>query len=169
MYQHLRSSLLILVSGLLIWTVLPQTSAHGQVDAVFDQDGNLIRMPFEPDLPVVRSAVRQERGATWFLTFVAVPYDAVIEHYQDLYQRQTDLAPGWHIVGHGFDAGADAFTFTLAFHQARYAFQVVPDPDSTNSILKIRSNGWGAVTQAYLHSVAPFRASDLDPVEYNDL
>lgn len=169
MNQHFRSSLLILTAVFLVWTVLPQTSAEAQVDAVFDQDGNLIRMPFEPDLPVARSAVRQERGSTWFLTFVAVPYDTVIEHYQEAYSRQTDLAPGWHLVGYGFDVGADAFTFTLAFHQARYAFQVVPDPDSSNTILRIRSDGWGAVTQAYLHSVAPFRANDMDPVEFNDL
>ena len=169
MYRPYRRSILVLMTALLVSFLLPQAPAEAQVDAVFDQDGNLIRMPFEPDLPVVRSVVRQERGSTWFLTFVAVPYDTVVEHYQVAYQRQMDLAPGWHIVGHGFDVGADAFTFTLAYHQARYAFQVVPDPDSSNTILRIRSNGWGAATQAYLHSVAPFRPNDLDPVDFNDL
>ena len=140
-----------------------------QSGLLFDGSGNLVRMPFDPDLPVVRSVVRQERGGTWFLTYVATRYDDAVEHYQEHYRLQTELAPGWTLVGYGFDVGADAFMFTLSYQGQRYRLELAPDSDSAHTILRIRSRGAGAATQPYLHSVAPFRPSDMERVEYNDL
>lgn len=144
--------------------------ASAQPGSPIDAQGNLTRMPFDPDLPVVSETVRVEGGSTWFVVYLRTSYDDVVEHYQHAYQWHTELAPDWLLQGYGLDRGAEAMMFTLGYRDSlRFIMHVHEDPESGYTVLKVKADSSGDPTLPYLNSVAPFRASDMEPVVYDDL
>jgi hypothetical protein len=143
----------------------PPAAAQG---SPFDPSGDLLRMPFDVDLPVTRTETRQEGREQWLLTFVSTGYDDTVEHYRRMYANTDELAPGWLLRGYGYDVGANAFTFTVGFQDQLYFMQVMPDAGG-GAVLRMRVRGHGVGSRPYLNGVAPYRPSDLAPMPYNAL
>ncbi|MBN1946139.1 MAG: hypothetical protein JW797_10710 [Bradymonadales bacterium] len=148
----------------LLLAVLHTPTAWTQDTSVFDEQGNLVRMPFTPDIPVVRSATRHQAGRPSFYSYSSMAYQRAVAHYQDLYQRQVELAPGWRLFGYGYEVATDAYVFTLVYADQVYRLEIHPDPESGGCILVVRSRGGAMGHQPHFHSIMPLRASDIGPM-----
>ena len=146
--------------------LLPPAMASAQ-SGTFDPQGHLTRMPFEPSVPVTRTETRGAGEDIEFINYSSMRYEQVVEHYRRAYQRQTELAPGWTIMGYGFNVPPDAFQFTLAYREQIYRMMV--RPDGSGSVLTVRARGTGLGYQPHLHTAAPYRPSDLPAMPVDNL
>jgi hypothetical protein len=166
MMMHRNSWLGATVVVWVVGLVLTSDTASAQNDDVFDQQGNLVDMPFEPDIPVTRSVVETEDGELVFDTYTSLDYDELVNHYRAIFRAEAELAPGWTLAGHGFDNGANVFLFTLKYEQQSYRLEVLPDERSGGAILRLRSGARAVGYRPYLFSIDPFRGMDIGPIPY---
>jgi hypothetical protein len=129
-----------------------------------DDRGNLVEMPFQPDIPVVRTEVRHEGDDIVFDNYTSMGYDDTVAHYQRLYTTQRELAPGWTLAGYGYDAGAQAMAFTLTYAHQAYALEIRPDDETGGAIVSVRGHGAHLGFQPYLQTVMPYRAFDVGSI-----
>jgi hypothetical protein len=137
-----------------------------QVLDVFGPDGTLVEMPFEPDIPVLRTETRQEGDEVSFWTFSPMAYIECVEHYQEIYSRNDELAPGWTLYGYGFETASEAQVFTLTYAEQIFRLEIHADTEGGGCVMVVRSSGHALGYHPYWHTVAPYRPSGLDPIPF---
>ncbi|MCA9563732.1 MAG: hypothetical protein KC561_09600 [Myxococcales bacterium] len=130
------------------------------------RDGELTRMPFDPDVPVTRTETQRTANGTLFVTHTSMDYDSVVEHYQEIYVENWELAPGWTLLGYGFDHGLDAMSFSLNYSDRMFRLFIRPERGGSGAILYVTGTSLPLQYDPYMDSLAPVMPSDMQPVHH---
>jgi peptidoglycan/xylan/chitin deacetylase (PgdA/CDA1 family) len=154
-----------LLCGLLALAhTLSASSGFGQVPGAMDGHGNLRAMPFELNVPIVRTSVERSGDVTSFVNVTSWTYERTVAHFQEYYARHRQLAPGWSFIGYAWDYAEQCMRFTLTWDQQYYRFEVTPDETSGGAIITLHDRVTFLVPLARAHTVAPYRATDVGAV-----